>query len=214
MYLNVNFKYKNIYRTLITLFSAFGLVMCFFFRKESFTAMFAYYTVLSNLLCVIFYAIILFSKREPTSKTSAAVTSVMLLTMLMYNFMIIFSKVPTIGVKDLIVHYIVPIMVLFDYLLFVKKGTVDWKDLFTLMVLPLMYYVYLIVRASFVLPEEFAQGISRFPYEVLNYDAYGLGIFLFFTLLILVLIMLIAVCTVLLDKILYKMIKSYVNYDN
>lgn len=71
----------------------------------------------------------------------------------------------------LVVHYIVPICTILDWLLFDEKGHIDWKDPLVWPAFPLVYLVYiniLVLGFGVRCSEQ-----NRWPYPFLNADALG-----------------------------------------
>lgn len=142
-----------------------------------------YYTILSNILCFLYFAylVIIRPKREnPIIK--GAVTICIALTGLVFHIFLSGNMNAMGGkvgmelfVSNYIVHYVVPIMVFIDYLLFTPKGSfkvfapLEWS------VIPLAYLVFALVRAevSDLVFNVFGNTTSRYPYPFMDFDAIG-----------------------------------------
>lgn len=147
--------------------------------------MFRYFTNLSNLLCVVYFIFaafrILFSK--DISATSLIpplkfmTTMSITVTLLIAHFLLSdFTMDDSMAIALNLLHYVVPLLTLLDWLLFDHKGQ-SKKSYPLLALLPaLFYYIYVLIASNFGAP--FA-GNSRFPYPFLNTDSLGVGRVLF-----------------------------------
>jgi hypothetical protein len=73
---------------------------------------------------------------------------------------------------NVLAHYVVPIMVIADWLLFDQKGVMKKLDPVKWLVIPLAYLIFSLVRAQF---GTFPGTKSRYPYFFLDIDKYGVG---------------------------------------
>lgn len=102
----------------------------------------------------------------------------------------------------LVLHYIVPIAAILDWLLFDEKGHMGWLDPLTWPAFPLAYVVYI-----FVLVFGFGVSVreeSRWPYDFLDVDANGLGFTLLMIVALLVIFLVLGYVYVAIDKKLAK----------
>ena len=119
-----------------------------------------YYTVQSNLVCLI-YALVLAAadlagRRIRHERIAGAVTSMILVTMLVYNLILDrtgFSMTSNMmEVANMIVHLAVPLLILADWLLFAEKGRLRSREPFLWMAIPLAYYFYILAPAELAGP--------------------------------------------------------------
>lgn len=148
-----------------------------------------FYTILSNLVCFVFFAYMLARviadiKRSGITGVSTAprfkgaITMMITVTLLIYHFMLMpqlftmSSAYSAFSPADVLVHYFTPIMTILDWLLFDEKNKYRWYDPILWLILPLTYFVFAVIRAQVggVLP---AIG-SRYPYFFMDIDALGL----------------------------------------
>jgi hypothetical protein len=138
-----------------------------------------YYTVLSNIACMVFFAIAHF-RCEKALKAGAkdfswkprleglfvfciAVTGMIYATMLAPadieegNFL---------SFENLVLHYIGPAMVILDWLLFSPKGTFRPSDPLLWLLAPLGYFGYILVRSTFA--GNIGTTDSAFPYGFID----------------------------------------------
>ena len=109
------------------------------------------------------------------------------ITFLIYHFLLSASDFampePYKGhfISSILLHYIIPIMTIFDFIIFDKRGIYTKKDPFTWLLIPSAYFIFSIIRAY--LGEPFSGG-SRYPYFFIDIDKYGLGLVLINTVLL------------------------------
>lgn len=146
----------------------------------------SYYTNLSNILCIIFFFYyfmrMLFNMKKEThqynNNLKGAVTITILITFIVYNFILRpfmhnvdgVMKINSIG--NLIVHVVLPLMVIADYILFDEKGKFNKKTAYTWVLIPLSYFIFICIRAK--MGGKFTYAKSSYPYFFLDIDAYGI----------------------------------------
>lgn len=159
----------------------------------------AYYTLQSNVLCAVYFlGAAVHSARHLDEDAPAflprwkgAVVMCITVTLLIYHFLLAggsFTMNGRVDAGNLLVHYIVPVMTILNWLLFDQKGHYKKADPFLWLTAPIMYIVFVAVisQTSF----RFYDG-SRFPYFFMDIDKLGFGsvaayigvLFLFFTAL-------------------------------
>ncbi|MDL2324248.1 Pr6Pr family membrane protein [Ruminococcaceae bacterium OttesenSCG-928-A16] len=177
-----------IYKIVLVLVAGWGLYLNSGLPQGAFApGMFKYYTIQSNMLVFLFYicaavfgAIKLAQKGVKGTNTFApvakgAVTMAITVTLLIYQFVLApgaFTMAGEGALANNLVHLVVPLLVLADWLLFDKKGRYRAGDPFTWLVIPLLYYIYAIIAA--VLGVTYHGG-SRYPYFFIDADALGWG---------------------------------------
>ena len=199
-----NRKFALIYRGMLFFVCGIGLFITLGLHRGRFSlASLVYYTTLSNLVCFLFYiptiannASKLKGMGEPDAtfapRIKGAIVIMITITFTIYH--VFLANVPfpiyTGGdfayyIQNLITHYIVPIMVIIDWLLFDPKQTLRTVDPLLWLLIPAAYAAFAIVRAQLgdVLPGR----TSRYPYYFLDFDAMGSnGVFRFFAVFLLV----------------------------
>ncbi|CAH1849886.1 Pr6Pr family membrane protein [Convivina praedatoris] len=140
---------------------------------------FLYYTTLSNLLCMLYFAynIVRTLQNKPINHNfKGAITLAITVTMLIYwcilapyNFDVHnFSQL----LGTLCVHLFVPLMAIFDWILFDKKGHFSkWAPL-SWLAIPLVYYVFAVIAASCNIT--FANS-KHYPYFFIDSNLLGWG---------------------------------------
>jgi hypothetical protein len=147
----------------------------------------AYYTLQSNLVVAIFFIAWLFYNsltrdKKPSAKyylIRGAVTACITLTFIVFHFALrptLFTGdyIQTYGssVASLLLHYVVPLMVIADWLLFDQKGRFSKFDPLKWLFIPLAYLIFALVGAGFGI---FNASSSRYPYFFIDIDKYGIG---------------------------------------
>ena len=109
-------------------------------------------------------------------KVKGAITLAITITFLIYHFLLSSSDFamsePYKGyfISSILLHYIIPIMVIIDFIIFDKKGVYTKKDPFIWLLIPSVYFIFSIIRAS--IGDPFSDG-SRYPYFFIDIDKYS-----------------------------------------
>lgn len=148
-----------------------------------------YYTNLSNLVCFLFYTILTVKTIVELKNDGAKGTTTLLphfkgafvmmitVTFLIYHFMLGsgFSMTEDRGVSfniaNNMLHYVTPIMVILDWLLFDKKKTYRWFDPLLWLIIPYIYFAFALIRAE--IGGVITGRDSRYPYFFIDVDALG-----------------------------------------
>ena len=77
------------------------------------------------------------------------------------------------SVHDRIVHFIIPAMMWIEYLIFQEKGHYGRLDPLKWYVAPLIYFIFIMIRARQISPSVFSRGVVKYPYFFLDVDTYG-----------------------------------------
>lgn len=180
-----NTYFKQIYRLLFLFLCEAGILLQYAAVSQSGNAamLSCYYTVLSNILCFVYFAVLVVAqhkKENPLVKGS--VTMCIAVTGIVYHFLLdgmmeanAASVSPVLDAGNFLVHTVVPVMVVLDYFLFFPKG--QYKSLHPIawLVLPYLYFGFILLRAeiSDSLFSGFGGAKSRYPYPFLDVDLYG-----------------------------------------
>ena len=172
-------KYRGIQivnALLIVLFGVSGLYLQMYPSKWD---LFTYYTILSNSLVVLFFAlhvILLVTKRKGILgsklyvRAKAAVTTAILMTFFTFGILLLPKTDPAevMAYDNLAVHFIVPILVGLDWLFFDPRGLYRRIEPLLWTVIPLIYLFYALIRGIvFKIPIPESKE-SPFPYFFLN----------------------------------------------
>lgn len=145
--------------------------------------MLLYYTVLSNLLVVLFTGYLLLKMRSGGDswqssgilRIKGGVTMSIMITCVIYHFMLAPLTKDFYRLENFLCHYIVPLWFLVDTIIFDKSRQYKWFDPIVWTVLPLLYMGFAILN-GFVLKMDVPNAKdSPFPYFFLNANKYGWG---------------------------------------
>lgn len=174
-------KIKLIYRIIIVIVASLGLYLNFKFL--TFEKGILYFTNLSNLLCLIYFLVLVILMLTKKVKRDdkyyvikGMVTMSITLTMVVYNFLLRSTEAGNIFINHQLecnlVHIVVPLLVIFDYILFGEKGHLKKEY-------PLIWSLVLIAYQLFVViytlcGGKFING-ATYPYPFMDIDTYGAG---------------------------------------
>ncbi|HFI0394293.1 TPA: Pr6Pr family membrane protein [Streptococcus suis] len=142
--------------------------------------MLMYYTVLSNLLVSVFSVYMVYAMYKGLDLQSAkflrlkaAVTMSIMITCVVYHFMLAPLADDFWRVENLLCHYIVPLYFLLDTLLVDRQRQYKWFDPIWWTILPVLYMIFGLVNGLFIkIPIPDAKD-SPFAYFFLNVPKYG-----------------------------------------
>jgi hypothetical protein len=188
----VSITYKIIGAILVAYGIAINLV-----GSTNMLELMSYFTMISNLMvvAVLSLAALVLLKvikiDEPLfRKLKGATIVATILMMVVYNFILIqylrinIPSYEIYSIKDIFIHFISPIIILLDYLLFDEKGLFEYRDAFSFLNYLLVYFVYLIVYellgGRFII-----SGVETiYPYFFLNIEEQGIWLTLLNILMI------------------------------
>lgn len=163
---------KKYFEVTIMLISWFSLILQIFILKDSIPNFFSYFTILSNLLVAISLTVVIFASKTkighvfslPTTKSAIALY--ILIVGLVYNLILrgIWDPKGWQLVADNLLHVAVPILYFIYWLIFIPKGTLNWKDGIAWTYFPLAYLIYSLIRGHFT---------AWYPYPFLNVNELG-----------------------------------------
>lgn len=142
--------------------------------------MLMYYTVLSNLLVSVFSVYMVYAMYKGLDLQSAkflrikaAVTMSIMITCVVYHFMLAPIADDFWRVENMLCHYIVPVYFLLDTLLVDRQRQYKWFDPIWWTILPVLYMIFGLVNGLFIkIPIPDAKD-SPFAYFFLNVPKYG-----------------------------------------
>jgi len=188
----VSITYKIIGAILVAYGIAINLV-----GSTNMLELMSYFTMISNLMvvAVLSLAALVLLKvikiDEPLfRKLKGATIVATILMMVVYNFILIqylrinIPSYEIYSIKDIFIHFLSPIIILLDYLLFDEKGLFEYRDAFSFLNYLLVYFVYLIVYellgGRFII-----SGVETiYPYFFLNIEEQGIWLTLLNILMI------------------------------
>lgn len=188
------------YRGLLVVAASLGILLELdVFKGHCHWDRFVFYTLLSNLACLLFFAAAfcqtakLLIKDAPNGDASlwphfkGAVTMLITVTLLVYHFMLAPRLIqnPDYGfwsLRNMLLHYVTPIMVILDWLLFDRKGGYRWYSPLLWLIIPVIYLIFILIRAE--LAGVISHTHSRYPYFFLDVDVLGVRKVVMFVLAI------------------------------
>ena len=172
-----------VYKALIVLTGIYGLLLVFgiFDGRFSLSSL-RFFTVLSNLLCVVYFAadiVYIITHKEtlpvwfPALKGIA--TMAITVTLLVAHFILgmCFTMADSLSLTLVVMHYAVPILTIADWLLFDPKGLMTFRSPLYWAIGPLLYFVYAMIAAR--IGGGIGYGGSRYPYPFMDVDQLGWG---------------------------------------
>lgn len=174
-----------IWRCLIVVICCYGLYPMFFGAPFS-GQILCYFTTQSNLLVAGMFLVLAIGTLQQLRKSGArgqvyslwpplqlAVVFFIQITFLVFAFVLsrtMFSMGRGIGLSNLLLHYVVPIMALIDWVLFMPHGAVNYRHAALWLAYPAAYMAFSFIRAE--LGQPFYNG-SRYPYFFMDFDLQG-----------------------------------------
>lgn len=176
------------YRILVVLSLLAGILINVI-KTSSVSAILSYYTLQSNILClIVFVCIVIMELRKQDYKSEVyylvkgGITIAILITGLTY----LFALAPT-GfcmdfqqktlanktISNLLVHVVSPLLVTLDYFLFDKKGHLKWYYPIIWLFIPFDYILYVYTYSSSGGTFFGIGGSKKFAYFFLDYEKIG-----------------------------------------
>lgn len=178
-------QYSLIFKIIIIGVSFWGLLLNSGYPETFTPQMFLYYTILSNALCFCYfllalskqvYGYVTYNTKPLNMRVKGAVTLAITVTMTIYWLVLVpagfvMGEGSTMW-ANLIVHLIVPVLVILDWLLFDKKGEVTKLDPLWWLIIPLCYYCFTVI--GYFLNVTYIDG-SHYPYFFIDSELLGWG---------------------------------------
>lgn len=212
---------KNVelcYRIGFLIVAGICLLLHFDINNEYYnTHAFSFFTVQSNIFCFVIMSLILIKyalKRKTVSDwlyffKGMALTAI-ICTFLVYHFCESCKKYDLtqtglLGIppKDLLAHYVVPLMFFLDWIVFQPKGNFKWWYIAGWLVFPITYLTGFLTRCQCNGPDAFC-NVKKFPYFFLDYETLGIQCFCAYIVMLAVTFACVNALIVLLDQYLSK----------
>lgn len=177
-----------IWRLLIVAACCAGLYSIFFGKPFSARSL-CYFTTQSNIFVALLALVLLAGTLSQIKRTGRrgevyhiapwvqlGITFFVQITFLVYAAMLssyTFSMGFEMAVSNILLHYVVPIMALADWLIFMPHGRVNYRHAALWLIYPAAYVVFCFIRAELGPP--FFDG-ARFPYFFMDADKLGLNL--------------------------------------
>lgn len=151
---------------------------------------FLYFTIISNLFCMgLFLALIVATIKDIKKDGIYGTTSIsphikgeilisILLTMTVYHFILIpyalkINPYQNLKIVDVIFHYFIPVLTLFDWLLFDKKRYFKWYDPLIWTIGPYLYIIFVFIQAGFDITARINANMNAYVYAFLDVNLLG-----------------------------------------
>lgn len=183
MYIKSNWLFV-VYKVIFVLICGFGLAH---HMREGRWSDFNYYTVLSNAACFVYFltSLVLNIRRMTNNRhvvtikprIEGAIVFCITVTFLIYNFVLrpemfkMGNDSNFYSALNMTQHYIVPILAIIDWLLFCPKGRWRRYDPAMWLLMPLTYFIYILIRAPFA--GNIGNTSSPYPYSFIDIQAHG-----------------------------------------
>ena len=169
-------NYKFIFYSRVLLFLAAFTGVYLEITKRGGFGMLLYYTVLSNLLVTLFTAYLLYVMRRSGEnwqsrhllRLKGGVTMSIMITCVIYHFMLAPIATDFYRLENFLCHYIVPLWFLADTLLFDKQGQYKIWDPVLWTILPLVYMLFALFNGLVLKLPVPNSKVSPFPYFFLD----------------------------------------------
>ena len=167
---------KFIFYSRVLLFLAAFTGVYLEITKRGGFGMLLYYTVLSNLLVTLFTAYLLYVMRRSGEnwqsrhllRLKGGVTMSIMITCVIYHFMLAPIATDFYRLENFLCHYIVPLWFLADTLLFDKQGQYKIWDPVLWTILPLVYMLFALFNGLVLKLPVPNSKVSPFPYFFLD----------------------------------------------
>jgi hypothetical protein len=144
----------------------------------SFTNFFSFFTIESNVatvvVCLVGAFFLLTRKGAADPKWfncfRAAVATYMIVTGIVYNLLLRNVELPqgtTVPWSNEVLHVVAPLWMLLDWLLVSGRLALGWKAIWGVIVFPLVWGIYTLIRGPFT-PDEMQGNSYWYPYPFLN----------------------------------------------
>ncbi|MEG1395264.1 MAG: Pr6Pr family membrane protein [Clostridia bacterium] len=225
--------YPFIWRILLCLIGVVGLGIMFGISSNvgQFFEKFVYFTVQSNIFVVILFVYLAIKScfdiqkkgllgQSPHISPTWQVALVFYITITFVVYAVLLSGADfsmdasattkvLYKMSNIMVHYIVPLMAIFDWIMFLPHGKLKFVDAFKWLIYPVLYLIFIVVRALVggYLNEgrpNASGNPSKYPYAFVDFDVLGAkkgAITVFCFLIAFILLGIIFVC---LDKLFAK----------
>lgn len=143
---------------------------------------FTMFTTITNLSCTIYYLVeFIYQLKIKKNRTFSRIIKNTLmmsitLTLLVAHFVLKmrFSFDTFMNMSFLGVHYIIPILIIIDWIIFEKKGKIKKVEPFIYLIMPAIYFIVALISAKF------GHGLgcnstSKYPYPFLDIEVLGIG---------------------------------------
>lgn len=182
-------KISFVFKIAIVICCMIGLISSIF-ETDSIIRMFSYYTTLSNIYVLVFYIITIICMIKDKDYTNSnfyaffkgSTIVIIVLTFMCYllyynplglSLAIQTSKIRELALSSIFWHFVDPILVILDYIIFDTKG--KFKKIYPIFwaIFPILYLIYAQVYASLGGTFKTQNGIRKYAYFFLDSSIVG-----------------------------------------
>lgn len=186
------------------------------FRYDYYDNWFIFFTNLSNYFCMgVMFAELVETVRNENAVRSTVLPKLkfigmimILLTACVFNFLLAHAAdrnpADNYTVASVLLHMVLPVMYIADWFMFYERKQVKWYYPLISVAAPLVYALFVFIRAPFVTPDPSNPDIVKYPYFFLDPDKLGWGGVAKWMLILLVGFVAVGYLLMLLDRITFK----------
>lgn len=151
---------------------------------------FLYFTIISNIFCCGLFITLTIKTLVDIKKNGKYGTSCIsphikgeilisiLLTMIVYHFILIpyalkINPYQSLKITDIVFHYVIPFITLFDWVLFDEKKKFSWYDPVLWMIGPYLYMIFVFLQSKIELVDRINNHMNRYIYAFLDIGLLG-----------------------------------------
>lgn len=173
-----NKKIAAAWKWIVAVAAFFAVALqCGLFRdKWNFTCL-TYFTLMSNVACMLYFPVAAVHQgrtgRSWKPMVKGAILMCISVTGLVYHFMLHgrFEMQGTILLSNILLHYVVPILTVIDWVVFDEKGFITVKTALGWLMAPLAYFIFVMIAVS--LGAHLGPYGEKYPYFFLDVEVLG-----------------------------------------
>ena len=171
-----------------TIYCTLGLVAIFaslgVFEAKFYNEFYIYFTNISNYICIIIMFLELCQTIKYANKNEDGYCSfcpvlkftgliIIILTFLVFNVLLAkdMTLQQNLSITSILFHIILPILYVLDWFLFYEPNKTKWYYPFISLVVPILYFIFILIRASLIKNDQ----ATLYPYFFFNIDDLGIG---------------------------------------
>ncbi len=206
--------FSAVWKSIVCISAIVGILLqCGVFSGKPDFSVLNYYTLMSNILCAVYFLPSVFCTLRNNKKTllpqvKGALVMCITVTGMVYHFMLAgkFEMQGTLLISNILLHYVVPLMTVLDWILFDSKGNYTRYSPFLWLIAPLAYFVYVVVRvAGGALLGPYG---AKYPYYFMDIDALGFGTVMLINLVMVVFFLILGYIIVWIDHRLWSKVEN------
>lgn len=177
---NTKIRISAGFKILIFISALVGIVLqCGLFSDHPDFSVLTYFTLMSNMACALYYlpaAIVQLRRDTPLlPRAKGAMIMCISITGLVYQLLLSgrFEMQGTLLLSNTLLHIVVPVCSVLDWLIFDKKGYYTWKMPVYWLLAPAAYFAFVMVAVK--LGAHLGPYGEKYPYFFMDVDTLGFG---------------------------------------